>query len=444
MTQTIVALATPPGRSGVAVVRVSGPKALESLRMLVPSTIALPARQAIHATLRDPKTKSLIDRALVLAFEAPASFTGEHVAEYQIHGSPAIIEELISYFCALPDHRMAEPGEFTRRAFENGKLDLTEAEAIADLINAETSLQKEAALRQMSGGLSALYNSWAESLKTILAHVEADLEFPDEDLPEGLWPQLVPQIESLKDKIAAHLNDNRRGERLRDGIKVAIVGAPNAGKSSLLNHLAQREVAIVSDQAGTTRDVLEVHLNLSGLPIILQDTAGLRPEQLSQQGQDLIEAEGIKRALKAAQEAELVLLVLDSSADKDHEATLALADKRSILVYSKCDLNEGSLPAEGILLSLRSGDGIDQLLKAIEGRAKDLIGTQEAPSITRQRHRDLIAETLGSLERALQAPMPELSAEDLRLAIRSLGRITGRVDVEDLLDVIFHDFCIGK
>ena len=452
MTDTIFALATPPGRSGVAVVRVSGPASWSSAKLLTGKDI--PARQAALCTLRDGS--EMIDRALVLGFKAPASFTGEDVVEYHIHGGRAVIDSLIRVLSAQKSHRMAMPGEFTRRAFENGKMDLTEAEAIADLINAETQEQKTQALAQMEGGLSRLYASWTEELKKSLAHVEADLEFPDEDLPQGIAPTIRPVLQNLISQIDLHLNDNRRGERLREGIHIAVIGAPNAGKSSLVNALAQRDVAIVSDIAGTTRDVIEAHLDLGGYPVILSDTAGLRPDQISNEGQGAIESEGIRRALNRAQEADIKLLVFDGTQKNPDVHTLALMDENSLMVINKLDCHpEGAqrlkdleilrfAQDDSVSVSAATGKGLDELIVALIARIKTLIGRSEAPSLTRARHRHALEECRVSLQRALIADLPELMAEDMRLAIRALGRITGRVDVEDLLDVIFRDFCIGK
>lgn len=439
---TIYALATAAGRGGVAVVRVSGPEALKSLQAL--SGLSTPhPRHAILTDLHDPASGALIDKALVLYFQAPASFTGEDVVEYHIHGGVAVSEALLIALSGFEGHRLAEPGEFTRRAFENGKMDLTEAEAVADLVNAETDLQRIQALDQLGGALSQLYEGWAERLTKALAHIEADIEFPDEDLEEGIAPSVQKAVRALADEISEHLNDNRKGERLRDGIHVAVIGAPNAGKSSFVNALAGRDVAIVSDMAGTTRDVIEVHLNIGGFPIIISDTAGLRPEQLGESAQDKVESEGIRRALAIAEKADILILMFDGSADAPDAATLALQDGRSLLVFNKSDLGGGALEG-GVSVSAETGAGLDDVLKALENKLKQIFVSRETPSLTRKRHRAALEETHASLERALQATLPELTAEDVRLAVRALGRITGRVDVEDMLDVVFRDFCIGK
>ncbi len=445
---TIYALSTPWGVSGVAVVRVSGPGALTGLTQLS-NKQALAPRQAHLLRLTDPADGHVIDQALVLSFPAPASFTGEDVVEYQIHGGVAVINDMLRVLSALPGYRMAQPGEFTRRGFENGKMDLTEAEAIGDLIHAETEAQKAQALLQMEGSLSKLYDEWAQRLVRALAHLEADLDFPDEDLPQGVAHAVTPVLQSFISDLDEHLNDNRRGERLRDGIHVAVIGAPNAGKSSLVNALAQRDIAIVSEHAGTTRDIIEAHLNLGGFPVILSDTAGLRPDQIGTEGQDSIESEGIRRALKRAEDADIRVLVFDAAqlpALDPH--TIKLVRENTIVVFNKIDQYTGHTPAVlchvPVLMSVKDNKGIDTLTDALLLMIREMIGTREAPSLTRERHRTALQECKVSLLRALNAPLPELMAEDVRLAMRSLGRITGRVDVEDLLDVIFRDFCIGK
>ncbi len=460
MTDTIYALSSAPGKAGVAIVRVSGDKSWDSLYKLgKPKDIPKP-RTALYATLADPDTNDLIDRALVLPFKGPASFTGEDVVEYHLHGSAAVIDAFLSALKKQDGHRLAEPGEFTRRAFENGKIDLTEAEAIADLIEAETQIQRQQALSQMGGVLSNLYNGWREELVRALAYVEAVIDFPDEDVPDSETAKAHPAIQKIESEIAAHLNDNRRGERLRGGIQVAVIGAPNAGKSSLVNALAGRDVAIVSAMAGTTRDVIEVHLDLGGYPVILADTAGLRPDQIMEDGgHGSVESEGIRRALQRAENADIRVLVFDGTNQQLDEHTLKLINDRSVIVINKAD----SCHPEGVqrlkdltgsfaiaqddmvLLSVTTGQGMDEFLSVLTAKIKSLYDvSRETPSLTRARHRAALEDCLKHLQNSLTASLPELMAEDLRLAARALGRITGRVDVEDLLDVIFRDFCIGK
>jgi len=437
---TIFALASGAGAAGVAVVRLSGPAAGDALVALTGRPLPRPRTAALRR-LSDPGTGEGLDDALVLWFPAPGSYTGEPVVELHVHGGRAVIAGVVSALGTLPGLRPAEPGEFTRRAFENGKLDLTAAEAVADLVDAETSAQRRQALRQMDGALGRLYDGWRLRLTRTLAHLEADIDFPDEDLPGGVADAVRPEVDALAAEIAAHLDDRHRGERLREGVSVAIVGAPNAGKSSLLNALAGRDAAIVSARAGTTRDVVEVHLDVGGYPVVLADTAGLRETD------DEIEAEGVRRAQARAAAADLKLAVFDATRPLD-AATLALVDADTVPVLNKADLADG-LPAEvggrtAVAVSALRGDGLDRLLDRFAAEVGTRYGAAEVPALTRARHRSALEEALAALRRSGGAPLPELAAEDVRLAMRALGRITGRVDVEDLLDVIFRDFCIGK
>ena len=442
MSETIFALASGLG-GGVAVMRVSGPRSRSSLQVLAPGAY-LPRRAQLKRLVR-PDSRETLDEALVLFFEGPRSYTGEDVVEYHLHGGRAVIEGMIEFLSGQPGHRVAEPGEFTRRAFENGRMDLTEAEAVADLVAAETQAQKDQALLQMGGALYDLYRGWAERLSKLLAHVEADIEFPDEDMPEGVSPQAYTDVEAIRHEILNHLNDNRRGERLRGGVQVVIVGAPNAGKSSLVNALAQRDVAITSDIAGTTRDVIEVHLDLGGYPVVLADTAGLRPDQIGHSGQEGLESEGIRRAIARAESADIVVLLFDGTTAIPDPHTLALIDERSLLVTNKMDFGGARNQIDSALpVSVRTGVGLEAFLGALVDKIKALVIDRSAPCPTRPRHRRYLEDTIEALERALDARLPEMMAEDLRLSVRALGRITGKVDVEDLLDVIFRDFCIGK
>jgi tRNA modification GTPase len=436
MTQTIFALASGSMRAGVAVLRVSGPQARATVRALCGHDDITP-RQAALRKLADPKSKKTIDRALVLFFQGPASFTGEDTVEYHVHGGRAVIEGLLAALGNIADCRLAEPGEFTRRAFENGKMDLTEAEAVADLIAAETEAQRMQALGQLEGGLSRLYQGWTERLSGYLAHQEADIEFPEDDMPQGVSVALTGGLKALHAEISAHLDDNRRGEILRDGLRIAIVGAPNAGKSSLLNALARRDAAIVSDEAGTTRDVIEVHLDLGGYPAIVADTAGLRETG------HRIEAEGIRRAQETARRADIRIALFDAGKPQDAE-TRALVDENTIVVFNKSDLH-GKAAGSGFCISAMTGDGMQELLGALSKKAAALVGAQgDMPALTRARHRAALEEARDAIGKGLAAGLPELAAEDMRIALRALGRITGRVHVEELLDKIFRDFCIGK
>ncbi|MDF3024194.1 MAG: tRNA uridine-5-carboxymethylaminomethyl(34) synthesis GTPase MnmE [Alphaproteobacteria bacterium] len=436
MTDTIFALSTGSYRSAIAVIRVSGPKAVETFQLFTAKKNFIP-RQGMVLTLTDPVTRSVLDfRALVLVYPGPASFTGEDTVEFNVHGGRAVIEGILRSLSQIPACRPAEPGEFTKRAFQNGKLDLTEAEAIADLIDAETEMQKAQAIGQAHGVLFQLYSAWAETLSTVLAYQEADIEFPEDDLPGGLTLAQKPQIEKLRSDIREHLDDNRRGERLRNGIRIAIIGAPNAGKSSLMNALARRDVAIVSEEAGTTRDVIEVHLDLGGYPVILADTAGLRETE------NRIEAEGIRRAENAARDADLKIALFDGTLPEKDAETMKLVDENTVVVFTKADIAKKQIPE--IQVSSSTGEGIDTLLKQISAAIGIAFKSKPGPVLTRERHRTALLDTASALDRCLATQAPELAAEDLRLALRALGTITGRVHVEDLLDKIFRDFCIGK
>ena len=334
--------------------------------------------------------------------------------------------------------RLAEPGEFTRRAFLNGKLDLTQAEAIADLVAAETEAQRRQALRQLDGGLGTLYRAWSARLLRLLAHLEAAIDFPDDDLPPEIEAEVARETDALAAEIASHLADNRRGERLRDGIAVAIIGPANAGKSSLLNTIARREAAITSPIPGTTRDVIEVAIDLAGYPVVLADTAGLR------ESGDEIEQEGLRRARARAEAAELRLFVFDAHHPQDAKAASAWPGPDTLLVANKIDLApQAALPQGALAVSALTGDGVAGLIDVLAERIATDYSTAE-PLLTRTRHREALEAAHAALTRSLKAVLPELRAEDLRLAWRSLGRITGHSDVEDLLDVIFADFCIGK
>jgi tRNA modification GTPase len=397
-----------------------------------------PPRQAAHVRFRSSETAEPIDDGLALWFPGPNSATGEDVAELHLHGSRAVLSVAMVELRRL-GLRLAEAGEFTKRAFQNGKLDLTQAEAIADLAAAETEAQRRQALRQLDGALGELYRGWADRLLRLLAHLEAAIDFPDEELPPEIEAEVAENTRRLIAEIDSHLADGRRGERLRDGIAVAIVGPPNAGKSSLLNLLAQREAAITSPIAGTTRDVIEVAVDLAGYPVVLADTAGLR------ESGDLVEQEGLRRALARAEAAELRLFVFDARYPEDAAGAVSWPGPATLLVANKIDLapDRERLPERALAISARTGDGLPELIRRLVGCVAE--GYQvEAPLLTRARHREALEIVADALRRAIEADLSELRAEDLRLAWRSLGHITGRVDVEDLLDVIFADFCIGK
>jgi tRNA modification GTPase len=454
---TIFAPATAAGRAAIAILRLSGPDTAQAVTALTGARAGdlPPPRTARRCRLVDRETRMPLDDALILWFPGPASFTGEDVAELHLHGSRAVLAAVMAALGRL-GLRLAEPGEFTRRAFLNGKLDLTQAEAIADLAAAETEAQRRQALRQLDGELGGLYRSWAQRLTRTLAHLEAAIDFPDEDLPLEIEDRVVSEIRRLADEIGRHLADGRRGERLRDGIMVAIVGPPNAGKSSLLNRIARREAAITSPFPGTTRDIVEVAVDLAGYPVVLADTAGLRDSD------DPVEQEGLRRARRRAEEAEIRLVVFDARDPAAVAAAAAWPGADTLRVANKIDLvaacgsgdhgaGSGSDrpvavtagPEEAFPVSALTGEGVDLLLQALGARIADAY-RGEAPILTRARHRQALEDAAAALDRALAADLPELRAEDLRLALRSLGLITGAVDVEDLLDVIFRDFCLGK
>ena len=374
----------------------------------------------------------------MLWFPAPASFTGEDVVELHVHGGSAVVAGTIGVLGRCEGLRIAEPGEFTRRAFENGKFDLTQAEALGDLINAETTAQRRQALRQLSGDFGALCNRWRNALVASLAHLEAAIDFPDEDLPEGIADTVANQILGVREEVARYLDDDHRGERLRQGAYVVILGAPNVGKSSLLNRLARREAAIVSARAGTTRDVIEVNMDLGGYPVTLADTAGLRDAR------DEIEEEGVRRARDRAAIADLCLDVRDASRPNG-AAAKASGGENTLIVWNKSDLLDGARTASpGHAVSALTGDGIEDLVRAIREVVADEFAGGTTAIITRERHRRSLEACAAAVGRFQAGREIALGAEDLRLAVRALGRITGRVNVEDLLDVVFRDFCIGK
>ncbi|MBI3438589.1 MAG: tRNA uridine-5-carboxymethylaminomethyl(34) synthesis GTPase MnmE [Proteobacteria bacterium] len=443
---TIVALASGAGRAGVAVIRVSGAHAGDVLRALTDRDLPKP-RHATRMAFCAPKSGLSLDDGIALWFPAPASFTGEDVAELHVHGGQAVIAAIIDATLSLDGVRLAEPGEFTRRAFENGKLDLAEAEGLADLVDAETEAQRRQALRQRRGALSAVYDGWRERLIEAAALIEAEIDFPDEELPDTLAQRAAPLLSSLAADMGAHLDDAHRGERIRDGYRIAIIGLPNAGKSSLLNALAQREAAIVSEIPGTTRDVVEVRLVLGGYPVWIADTAGLR------EAADAIEAEGVRRALARAEEADLRLGVAEA-AGQTSEALMDALRPGDIIVGSKADLVDPNAYEswarfgrfDTIAVSAKTGCGLPELEARLAERVEDFLGVEEAPVLTRARHRRLVEEAQAALERAIPALArgPELAAEDVRVAASAIGRLTGRIDVEDLLEEIFLSFCIGK
>jgi tRNA modification GTPase len=431
--ESIFALASAPGRAAIAVWRLSGPDVAAALSALT-GRAPPPQRLAVVRIVSDPATGTPLDRAMILFMPGPASFTGEDMVELHTHGGRAVGEAIAAALGRLPGFRPAEPGEFTRRAFMNGKLDLTSAEAIADLAAAETEAQRQQAMRQAGGALASLYDGWRDRLVRLRGRMEADIEFPDEDVGDPL-NGVAGDLAGLRREIADHLADARRGERLRDGLTVAVIGQPNAGKSSLINALAGRDVAIVSPEAGTTRDAIEVHLDLGGYPVTLVDTAGLRAAE------GVVEAEGIRRARARAATADIVLALFPANA-ADDAATLALIDSRTIAVTSKADQADG--PVRALAISTVTQAGLDVLLRTLSARAAALLEEHGSPPPTRQRHCDALRRCLEALDDAASAPLPELAAEQLRRAADELGRIVGRIDIDDMLDSIFREFCIGK
>ncbi|XP_068174856.1 tRNA modification GTPase GTPBP3, mitochondrial isoform X2 [Antennarius striatus] len=475
--ESIFALSSGHGRCGVAVVRASGPASSAVLRSMVGLTSSLPApRTALLRSITDPQSKEVLDRGLVLWFPAPHSFTGEDCVEFHIHGGPAVISAVLQALGSVPGMRPAEAGEFTRRAFQAGKLGLTEVEGLADLIHAETEAQRRQALRQMSGELGRLYQDWTHRLKVCLAHVEAFIDFSEDELIEdGVLDQVDRLVSNLQAEIERHLKDERRGERLRSGVQVVIAGATNAGKSSLLNTLCQRPAAIVSPIAGTTRDVVETALDVGGFPVLLSDTAGLRDSP------DLVEREGVRRARERVEQADLTLVVVDCShlpTDVQETAAFLQGHLRSVLppqeqtetvypadrfllVLNKTDL----LPQEqkqkldvdlrqfsGLppvcLISCQTTDGLHDFLAVLHSSVKNLCGNPlaGAPTLTQARHRAHLQQCVVALAQYQQYRDIDLAlaAEGVRLALTCLGRITGRVGAEEILDIIFKDFCIGK
>ncbi len=436
---TIFALSTAAGRAGLAVLRVSGPCAGQALQQIAGAKLPEPRKAALR--LFKNAHGDQLDHGLALWFPGPASFTGEDCAEFHIHGGRAIVEAMLAALSAIKGLRPAEAGEFTRRAVEHGRLDLTRAEALADLIDAQTEAQRRQALRQYDGGLYNLYEGWRSRLIASTAWAEAAIDFSDEELPEDVLARARAGIGELYKEIQLYMSDGQRGQLVRDGLFLTVIGAPNAGKSSLVNALAKRDVAIVSDIAGTTRDIIEVQLNLDGYLVTISDTAGLR------RSEDVIEQEGVRRALERAEYSDLLILMRDGAAGQSPMPQLTR--KPDLILWNKADLagfekNPPFAPDE-ISLSLKTGQGMEEFIRLLRRKvAEKLDKNDEAPPITRLRHRLSLTEALASLSRALIAEEPELMAEDLRLALRHIGRITGKVDVEDLLDVIFRDFCIGK
>ena len=442
---TIYALSSGPGIAGVAVIRVSGEDTSKVIKLITGKDLPVP-RVATLREMNNINTNELIDEGLVIWFPGPQSYTGEDLAEFHVHGSRAVVAALHASISKIKNCRLAEPGEFTKRAFQNKKINLMKAESIGDLISSETEIQRKQAIKIMNGKSSDKFNSWREKLLKILSHVEAKIDFPDEDLPQDILLEIKKTSEQVLKEIIKILEDQKVGERIREGFKIAIVGPTNAGKSSLLNYLSKRDVAIVSEVAGTTRDVIETHLDLDGYPVIISDTAGIRDSK------NEIEKKGIKLALNRAEEADLRLVVIEPK-NLDFTGFLKdLFDENSILVINKSDLLQKNLDEqikklEHVLISIIKNSNLDILINKIKNKLKNKFISSEDILITRERHRQHLEQCVEHLKNFGDKKKNDdldKGAEDLRLATRHLGMIVGKVDVEEILSSIFNDFCIGK
>jgi tRNA modification GTPase len=442
---TIYALSTGPGISGIAIVRISGEDTKKVIKLLTNKETPEP-RVATLRKINKINTSELIDEGIILWFPGPESYTGEDMAEFHIHGSKAVIDALHSSISEIENCRLAEAGEFTKLAFQNGKINLLKAESIADLISAETEIQRQQAIKIMNGKSADKFNSLREKLLKILSHVEAKIDFPDEDLPEDILKDIKKSSNEVISNIKKILDDQKVGERIREGFKIAIIGPTNAGKSSLLNHLSNRDAAIVSEIAGTTRDVIETHLNIDGYPVVVSDTAGIRDSK------NEIEKKGIKLALDKAENADLKLIVIDPKSIDLKGVLKELIDENAILVINKSDLLKEDLNSEiknfeHVLISVKNNLNLEDLILKIKDKLKNRFITSEDILITRERHRQHLKQSLNYLkkfEEKNEAEDFDKAAEDLRLATRHLGMIVGKVDVEEILGSIFNDFCIGK
>ena len=442
---TIFALSSGPGVSGVAIIRVSGPETRNVINILTKQQLPAP-RVATLRKINKINTSELIDEGIILWFPGPESYTGEDMAEIQVHGSKAVIDAIHSSILKINDCRLAEPGEFTKLAFQNGKINLLKAESIADLISSETEIQRQQAIKIMNGKSADQFNFLREKLLKILSNVEAKIDFPDEDLPNDILKQIKKSSDEVLQNIEKILDDQKVGERIREGFKIAILGPTNAGKSSLLNYLSNRDVAIVSEIAGTTRDVIETHLNIDGYPVIVSDTAGIRDSK------NEIERKGIKLSLNRAEEADLKLIVVDVKNLDFTDILKGLLDQNAILVINKSDLLDEDINPEikklnHVLISIKEDLNIDELILKIKNNLKNKFITSDDILITRERHRQHLKQCLEHLKNFNKKNEVEdfdKAAEDLRLATRHLGMIVGKVDVEEILGSIFNDFCIGK
>ena len=441
---TIYALSSGAGISGVAVIRISGEKTKEIIRQITGRELPKPRIASLNK-IREIKTKELIDEGIIIWFPGPDSYTGEDMAELHVHGSSAVIKSILDNISKINNCRLAEAGEFTKIAFQNEKINLLKAESIGDLIAAETDLQRKQALKIMSGKSSDIFNSWRQTLLKILSNLEAKIDFPDEDLPDDILYNIKKNSEEVKLEIKKTLNDSKVGERIREGFRIAIVGPTNVGKSSMLNYFSKREAAIVSEIAGTTRDIVEVHLNIDGYPVVMSDTAGIRNSR------DEIEKKGIKLALKKAEDADLNLLVFDQKSVDFASFLKDLNLEKCIFVINKSDLgnneNQNLHQYNPISISIKEEANVDKLIDRIKEKLKNKFVSIEDTLITRERHRQHLQTCVDHLENFSRKEKEkdfDKAAEDLRLATRHLGMLVGKVDVEEILGSIFKDFCIGK
>ena len=442
---TIYALSSGPGVSGVAIIRISGAETSEVIKSLTKKDLPK-ARMATLRKINNINTSELIDEGIIIWFPGPESYTGEDMAEIHVHGGKAVVLSVQNEISKIENCRLADPGEFTKLAFQNGKINLLKAESIADLISAETEIQRLQAVKMMKGKSSAKFNELREKLLKILSFVEAKIDFPEEDLPVENLKKIKEDTSDVLNEIKKILNDQKVGEIIREGFKIAIVGPTNAGKSSLLNNLSNREVAIVSEIAGTTRDVVEAHLNINGYPVIISDTAGMR------ESKDEIEKKGIKLSLKKAENADLKLVVVDAKSIDLSGFLNDLLKKDAILVINKSDLMKKKLDPKiskfnHVLISLKDNLNIDKLISKIKNNLENKFISEEDILITRERHRHHLLQCVDHLNNFLDKNDRndfDKGAEDLRLATRQLGMIVGKVDVEEILGSIFNDFCIGK
>ena len=438
----VYALSSGRGPSGIAIIRLSGKDTLR-ITKLITKKKNINAKEANLCKFYDPSNNSLVDEGLLLLFPSPNSFTGDDLAEYHVHGSNAVIAQFLKVLSEQSNCRIAEPGEFTKIAFQNNKIDLLEAESIGDLIHSETELQRQQAIKLVQGNASDYYNNLREKLVKSLAYIEAQIDFAEDDLPDNVLKEVQVSIKEVYEDIKKILNDNKTGEKIREGFKVAIIGEVNAGKSSLLNLLSKRDAAIVSEEEGTTRDIVETYLNIEGYPVILSDTAGIR------EARNEIEKKGISLALSKSKEADLNLIVIDNSSNTFNKKIESLINDKSIVVLNKSDIDSSKKHnfKNAVLVSVKDNKNIDELVKTIKGQLSTKFTFSKNILVTRERHRTKLNYCLKEINNFLKKDQKkdiEMAAEDLRLATRYLGGIVGKVDVEEILDSIFKDFCIGK